>query len=310
MTQIMRGVVPALPTPLTNNGQLDEQGLQTLVRHVLAGGVHGLWVLGSTAEFPSLQEAERETIIQICVREAKGKVPVMVGIADHDVRAMIRNAERAARTGANACFAMLPYYYTLDIKEAVRYLRDIAEAVPLPFVYYDNPFSTNVRFNAASILEIAELPNLIAIKDSAGDFRRFLEVANTFSENVPCPLLQGLDQFVGPSFLLTNCRGAVLALASVMPALFVRLYAAAIQGATEEFKETQKQVMDLCRLYEIMGAPTDGAFFAGVKAALEVLGICGRRVAQPFADMPADKMAQVEAVLTRCQNPVSTLSGN
>jgi 4-hydroxy-tetrahydrodipicolinate synthase len=293
--------MPALPTPLTEEGRLDEKGLEKLVKHVLAGGVHGLWVLGSTAEFPSLDEQERRTIVEICIREAHDRVPLVVGVGDLDLRKLVRNAEQASKAGAHACFATLPYYYALDLDEAVRYLREVAGMVPLPFVFYDNPFSTNVKFDVKTILEIVELPNLIAIKDSAGDFRRFLEAANSLPENAPGSLLQGLDQLVGPSLLLGGSVGAVLALASVMPTLFVQLYEAATTGNIAQFKDLQRRVLWLCRLYEVKGAATDGAFFAGVKAALEVLGVCGRNVAHPFSAMPASKMPEVEAVLARCQ---------
>lgn len=304
MTNPIGGIWPALPTPLTEEARLDEKGLQKLVRHVLDGGVRGLWALGSTAEFPALDERERRVIIDICKQEANGKVPVIVGITDLDFATILRRAEQAAGAGADACFATLPYYYTLDFGESVQYLKKLAKASPLPFVFYDNPFSTNVRFDAAGMLEIASIPNLVAIKDSAGDFRRFLEVTNSISNDSNCVLLQGLDQLVGPSLLLTEAPGAITALASIMPTLFVQLFHAAESNDLSGFKSNQKRVLALCRLYEVMGAPTDGAFFAGVKAALEVLGICGRQVAYPFEAMPADKMPEVEAVLASCQEQV------
>ena len=89
---------------------------------------------------------------------------------------MVKNSEEAARAGASACFATLPYYYMLDSAESVQYLRRIASASSLPFIFYDNPFSTNVRLSRDAMLEVAAIPNLIAIKESSGDFRRFIEV--------------------------------------------------------------------------------------------------------------------------------------
>ena len=296
MMNRLRGVIPALPTPLTQKGDLDCTGVEKLVDHLFAGGIHGLWVLGSTSEFPSLNEEERETITDICVRKARGRVPVIVGIGHLDFRTLIKNAECAARAGADACFATLPYYYTLDTKEAVEYVRQIAAAVPLPFIFYDNPFSTNVRFTVGAVLEIADLPNVIAIKDSAADFSRFLDVANSLADNVSCSLFQGIDQLAGPAFLF-GAAGAVLALASIIPTLFVQLYESAIKGDIGAVKEAQRRVLALCRIYQVNGASTDGSFFAGVKAALEVLGICDRYVANPFSMLPKASMQEVEAIL-------------
>jgi 4-hydroxy-tetrahydrodipicolinate synthase len=297
----IEGVIPALPTPFASNGELDEIGLAKLVEHVIAGGVHGLWVLGSTSEFPSLDRNQRATILEICVEKAAGRVPVIVGAGDLDERVIIKNAEEAERAGASACFTTLPYYYTLDSVESVRYLHRIASAVPLPLVFYDNPFSTNVRLSQDAMLEVASIPNLIAIKESSGDFRRFIEVAEILAGGAPAGLLQGIEQLAGPSLLLGGACGIIVALASAVPNLFVELYEAALAADVARLRGLQRRVLRLCRLYEVKGAATDGAFFAGLKAALEVIGVCARYTASPFAAMPPVKMREVEAIVIESQ---------
>lgn len=301
----IEGVIPALPTPFTSNGQLDEIGLSKLVQHVIAGGVHGLWVLGSTSEFPSLNGTQRATIVQICVENAAGRIPVIVGVGDLDERVIIKNAEGAKRAGASACFTTLPYYYTLDSAESLQYLHRIASAVPLPLVFYDNPFSTNVRLGHDAMLEVASIPNLIAIKESSGDFRRFIEVAQILAGGSTASLLQGIEQLAGPSLLLGGARGIIVALASVVPRLFVELYEAALAADVARLRGLQRRVLRLCRLYEVKGAATDGAFFAGLKAALEVIGVCARYTASPFAAMPPEKMKDVEEILAEYQGESS-----
>jgi dihydrodipicolinate synthase/N-acetylneuraminate lyase len=301
----IEGVIPALPTPFTSNGEIDEIGLAKLVQHVLAGGVHGLWVLGSTSEFPSLNRNQRDRIVEICVEKAEGRVPIIVGVGDLDERVMMKNSEEAERAGASACFATLPYYYTLDSAESVQYLRRIASTVSLPFVFYDNPFSSNVRLGHDAMLEVASIPNLIAIKESSGDFRRFIEIGEIFAGGAPAGLLQGIEQLAAPSLLLGGACGAVLALASVVPQLFVELYKTALVGDAAQLRRLQRRVLRLCRLYEVKGAATDGAFFAGLKAALEVVGICARHTTSPFADMPPEKMRDVEAILAEYQKESS-----
>ena len=91
----IEGVIPALPTPFTSTGQLDEIGLARLVQHVAAGGVHGLWALGSTSEFPSLSRSQRDRIVEICVQQAEGRIPIIVGVGDLDERVIIKNSEEA-----------------------------------------------------------------------------------------------------------------------------------------------------------------------------------------------------------------------
>jgi 4-hydroxy-tetrahydrodipicolinate synthase len=226
-------------------------------------------------------------------------------VGDPDERVLIKNSEEAQRAGASACFATLPYYYTLDSAESIQYLHRIASAVPLPFVFYDNPFSTNVRLNKDAMLEVASIPNLVAIKESSSDFRRFIEVAETFAGRGSASLLQGIEQLAGPSLLLGGASGVVIALASVVPNLFVEIYETALTEDLVQLRRLQRQVLRLCRLYEVKGAATDGAFFAGLKAALEVMGICARSTASPFTAMPPEKMGDVEMILAEYQGESS-----
>lgn len=300
MIRKLEGVFPALPTPLTARGDVDAEGLSRIVKYVISGGVHGLWVLGSTAEFPGLSEEERETVMEICSSEAGGKIPMVVGVTDLDIRKTLRNAERAAKAGAHACFVVLPYYYTLDHREAIGWLSRVGAASPLPLVFYDNPASTNVKFAADELMEIAALPSMIGIKDSSGDIQRFRHVLKSLPENGSCGLLQGLDLLAGSS-LLWGASGGVLALATIAPGLFVRLYEAALRHQWEAWAGLDRRVLMLTELYELAGAATDGAFFAGMKAALEVLGLCSRAVAPPFSPMPEEKMLAVEVLLNRCE---------
>jgi dihydrodipicolinate synthase/N-acetylneuraminate lyase len=115
-----------------------------------------------------------------------------------------------------------------------------------------------------------------------------------------CRLFQGFESLVWAS-LLGGAHGAIVALASVAPALFVRLYECAMEGNIAQIQSLQRRVLSLCRLLSLTGASTDGSFFAGLKAALEVLGICGRTLSPPFSELPLSKMADVEALLKENQ---------
>src|SRR5215472_15652972 len=108
------GIFPALPTPMKADGQVDVRGLEMLVDHVVQGGIHGLWVLGSTSEFPALSAADRKLVTDVTVSRAGGRVPVIIGAIDNDVRKILANAEAAHSAGAAACFITLPFYFILD----------------------------------------------------------------------------------------------------------------------------------------------------------------------------------------------------
>src|SRR5579859_7711979 len=115
-------------------------------------------------------------------------------------------------------------------------------------------------------------------------------------------VLQGIDQLVGASFIM-GADGTIAALASIAPALFVQMYNAARKKDLANVVDLQSQVLKLCRLYSIAADGTDGAFFAGMKSALQVLGISGRTVSRPFQEMPQEKMAEVERLLQQCGIP-------
>jgi 4-hydroxy-tetrahydrodipicolinate synthase len=296
----LHGIFPALPTPLTVSGEVDVPGLEKLVDYVIRAGVHGLWVLGSTSEFPALSSAERKLVLEVTVSRAKGQIPVVAGVIDNDARKIITNAEAAQSAGAAACFMTLPFYFIVDQREAIRYVREIAEAAPLPVVLYDNPPSTGIKLTAETLLEMAECPNLIALKDSTCDFVRFQNFLVTIKKKRPFKVLQGIDQLVAAS-LMMGADGIIAALASVAPALFVNIYQAARANDLTNLIILQSQLLQLCRVYAIGGEWTDGAFFMGMKAALQVLGICGRTVSTPFRAMPDEKMKEVEKLLQECK---------
>jgi len=299
ISEQLRGILPALPTPLTASGEVDVQGLEKLVDYVVRAGVHGLWVLGSTSEFPALSSADRKLVVEVTLNSAKGRVPAIVGAIDNDPRKIIANAEAAQSAGAAACFMTLPFYFIVDQQEAIRHVLEVAEAVPLPVVLYDNPPSTGIKLTVETLLEMSECPNLIALKDSTCDFVRFQNFLVTTRKKRPFKVFQGIDQLVAAS-LMMGADGAIAALASVAPSLFVKIYQAATANELTNLINLQSQLLRLCKLYAIGGEWTDGAFFMGMKAALQVLGICGRTVSRPFRAMPEEKMKEVEKLLQEC----------
>jgi 4-hydroxy-tetrahydrodipicolinate synthase len=303
LSEIGRGVIPALPTPLTQNGNVDDQGLQKLVGYVVENGAHNLWVLGSSGEFPALSSQERRQVVDVAVNTVKSiprRVPVLVGVGDNDVRNVIRYAEEAFAIGADACFTMLPFYFCLNSQEAIRYFREIATASPLPVILYDNPTTTKIKLSVAAYQELADCPNIIGLKESSGDFIRFQNLLVTLRGRTSWKFLQGDERLVGPS-LLWGADGVVASLASIAPALFVNLYESARKGDSKSVFDLQKRVLSLAKLFELDGVATDGTFFAGVKAALQVLGISGRTVTKPFRALPEKKMVEVEEILRDCE---------
>ncbi len=295
----VRGVLPALLTPLTSGYDVDVPALERLVDRVLAGGVHGLWLLGSTGEFTALSPVQRDHVIDVAVRGTAGRVPVIVGVADNNLRTVLASLDRAAELGANGAFVLLPFYFCVDEQEAEAYFDRIVRDSPLPILIYDNPACTRVKLPTQVLSRIAAQAGILGIKDSSGDFIRFEQFAAS-AESGGWRLLQGDERLAGASVLLGG-HGLVAALANIAPRLFVDLYEAARGGDISRVKALQRRIHELLAVFEIKSGPTDGSFFAGLKAALQVMGIAGRTVSPPFAPMPDEKMDRVRELLVKCE---------
>src|SRR5690348_10902059 len=137
---VFKGIIPAMPTPLTDKKELDLPGLERLINHVLAGGVHGLWVLGSAGEVSALSGNDRDAILTAVVEQVARRVPVVVGVIDNSLTNIIKRAELARLQGADACFVTLPFYFSTNQLQALRFVKDVSSRVPLPVVFYENPF--------------------------------------------------------------------------------------------------------------------------------------------------------------------------
>src|SRR5262249_58691037 len=146
--------------------ELDVLGFDRLIEHVLEGGVHGLFLLGTTGEGPGLSQRLRAEVIDAACRRVAGRVPVLVGVTDPSFAETIRLARRAAAAGAQAVVLAPPYYFPLDQPELKGYVERVAGAVALPVFLYHLPSFTKVPFEPETVARLLERPNLVGLKDS------------------------------------------------------------------------------------------------------------------------------------------------
>jgi len=211
------GVFPALVTPFADDDALDETAFRTLVRGVL-GDVDGLVTAGTTGEFPSLSAAERRRLVEIAVEEARGK-PVVAGVGAPSTRETIALAEDAARAGASACLAVTPYYLHPSDKGLVQHFHELATSVELPLLLYNIPQLVGAPLPRTVIEDLADLENVVGLKDSSGDLATILEVLETAKGRID--VLVGHDEIVFPA-LAAGCSGAILGSANVLPEIWQR----------------------------------------------------------------------------------------
>lgn len=277
----LRGVYPAMVTPLTPGEQVDKAAYRRVVRYCLDGGVHGVVVLGTTGEFPAMTDAMRQDAIETALDEIKGRVPVLIGCGDTSTQKTLAQVKLAAATKADGVLVAMPYYYPLDQAAVARHFQIIADASPLPVVLYNFPQMTKTAIAPDTIEKLAAHPNIIGVKDSAGDFvamQRFLAL----TAGRDFAVMSG-NPALGLAAYLHGAKGGIYAGCSLAPRLCVDVYNAYSRGDLAAALELQKNAS----LIPLMGG--FGPAPAVIKFVLSKLGVCDATVSAPLGLPPGQE---------------------
>jgi 4-hydroxy-tetrahydrodipicolinate synthase len=287
----MRGVFPPMITPLRGRDELDGAGVDRLIEHLLAGGVNGLFVLGTTGEAPALSYRVRRELVRRTVERVDGRVPVLAGITDTALGESIELACAAAAAGARAVVAAAPYYFAASQSELLSYVEELAREVPLPLFLYNAPAYTHHAFAAETVLRMSEIPNVAGIKDSSLDMLYFHKLVRLFRDRPEFTLLVGPEELMAEAVLLGG-HGGMCGGANIHPQLYVELYRAAAAGDLELVNRLQARVIEIsARVYHVTGE--ESAYLRGLKCAVSLMGICGDTMAPPFRALGPEEREQV-----------------
>jgi dihydrodipicolinate synthase/N-acetylneuraminate lyase len=276
----LRGIIPPLVTPLLDRDRLDLDGLERLIEHILAGGVHGLFLLGTTGEAPSLSHRLRCEFVDRACELVGGRVPVLVGITDTSFVESVEMAEHAADAGARAVVLAPPYYFPAGQPELAEYVEQIADELPLPIYLYNMPSHTKLTFEPETIARAIAIPKIVGLKDSSGQMVYFHRVRQIAASRPDFAILIGPEELLGESVLLGG-HGGVCGGANLAPRLYVDLFEAASRGELERVRELHAQVMRISSTIYAVGR-YGSAYLKGLKCALSCLGICDDFLAEPF----------------------------
>lgn len=276
----LTGIIPPLVTPLTNNDLIDYKGLERLIEHTISGGVHGIFILGTTGEFASLSYKLREELIEHTCQWVKGRVPVLVGITDSAFSESLRLAKIAAKCGADAVVLAPPYYFAAGQPELLEYLQRIMVQMPLPLFLYNMPTHTKVKFMPETVRMAAEIPGIIGMKDSSSDLAYFKQVQYALRDRDDFTFMVGPEEFMA-EFVLTGGHGGVNGGANMFPKLYVELYNAARNRDLDRISTLQKKVMQISSTIYNVGS-FGSSYLKGLKCALSVMGLCSDFMAEPF----------------------------
>jgi len=293
----LRGIIPPLVTPLSGRDQLDRDGLSRLIEYVLAGGVQGLFILGSTGEAPSLGYRLRGDLIDAVCKQVNGRVPVLVGITDTAFVESVAVARRAADAGAAAVVLSTPYYFPAGQTELTSYVRNLLPELPLPLVLYNMPALTKVTFEIETLRKLADEEQIIGLKDSGGDLDYFAAAVQLKQIRPDWSILIGPEAYL-PEAMALGGDGGVAGGANVIPAIFEACYQAAIADDQARLAACRLRILDFQRVYEIGKYPS--RFIKGTKCCLSLLGLCHDFMAEPFHHFHEPERLRVRQILLDC----------
>ncbi|MDD3077767.1 MAG: dihydrodipicolinate synthase family protein [Paludibacter sp.] len=295
MKKKLYGIIPPLVTPLKDNDHLDIDGLERLIEHVIEGGVHGIFILGTTGEAQSISMKLREEMIERTSEILKNRVPLLVGISDTSISDSAALAQKAYEAGAYAVVAAPPYYFATGQPELAEYYEELLKLLPLPLFLYNMPVHTKVSFEPKTIKRIAENKKVIGFKDSSANGTYLQAVMYTMKENPDFMFFVGPEEMTAEMILL-GADGGVNGGANLFPKLYVDLYNAAQSKDLEQVRTLQQKVMQISTTIYSNGK-YGSSYLKGLKCALSVAGICDDFLAMPFSRFDEEHRAKIKEAM-------------
>ncbi len=282
------GIIPAMVTPLTKNESLNESALRKLVNHLVEGGVHGLFAVGSQGEFWAFSLEEKRRILEVVVDEAQGRVPVYAGTAAITTRQAIALTQMAEEVGADAVSVLTPFYVAPSQQELYDHYAAIAAATKLPVLLYSNPGRTGgLLFSPQIVADLARIDNIVGMKDSSGDLSLTAEYIDATPDDFA--VLMGRDTLILGG-LLYGCAGAIAATANVAPRLVADIYESFQAGDIQGARQAQERLAPLRRAFGW------GTFPVVIKEALDLMGLGAgpaRRPVGPISPETRERLSEV-----------------
>ena len=271
------GVLPALVTPLDKVGTFLPESFRAIIDYTLEGGVHGLFVLGSTGEAYALNLEEKKRVMECAIEHNNGRVPVYIGVGGVTTRDSVTFSKAAEAAGADAISVLTPYFITPSYEELKNHFLAIASSVKIPVMLYNNVPRTNVDIPPRMIEELAAVDNVIGVKDSSGDMTKMSEYIRLTREK-DFSVFCGRDTLIFAN-LMYGGKGAVAATAGFAPELAVGIYNAFMEGDYEKARDYQFKLAPLRHAFTLASFP------ALMKEALNLIGFDAGVTLAPIGEM-------------------------
>ena len=284
------GIIPPIITPFTCDCQVDYDMLREMVDFLITNGVHGIFPLGTTGEFYAVNNDEYKKILQTVKETVDGRVPVYAGTNHITTRGVIELIKICEEVGVDAISVLTPMFISQTQSELYNYFRDIAYSTDLPIVLYNNPPKTGINIAPATLAQLSEISNIIAIKDSSGDMTNTMEYIRLTKDNDNFSVIMGRDTLIYPA-LKCGAVASIASCANIAPRLVADIYDKFMAGDDEGALEAQFKLSPL-RL-----ATNMGTFPAVIKEGLVMQGIDVGKCMDPIAELTLEEKDKLRAVL-------------
>ena len=288
MTFEPKGIIPAMVTPLDDNGNVNKVTLGKLTNHLINGGVHGLFVMGSTGEWYGLDMDQKKKAFETVVEEANGRVPIYAGTGAITTKETVKLTKMAKDIGVSAVSILTPVFISPNQEELYNHYRMIANSVDIPILLYNNPGRTGINLSVDLVERLSKIDNIIGIKDSSGDMTLIGEFIRKTNDNF-C-VLAGRDTLI-LSTLIYGGKGAIAATANIVPKIVVKIYEEYIKGNIKEALKAQYDLAPLRIAFSL------GSFPVVMKEGLKLMGIDVGRTLKPIEPMTEDNIIKLKKVL-------------
>lgn len=287
--QPITGSIPAMVTPMLEDGSVDYASLRKLIDWHIAEGTDCIGVVGTTGESPTVNVEEHREIIRVSVEQAKGRVPIMAGCGANSTAEAIELAKFARSVGADCQLQVVPYYNKPTQEGLYQHFKAIAEAVPdLPVILYNVPGRSVADMQHETVLRLAQVPGIVGIKEATGNIER----AQWLIRDLPKVFaVYSGDDPSAVALMLCGGRGNVSVTANVAPRLMHELCVAAMAGHVQKAMEIQFKLMPMHKNLFVEANPIP------VKWAMAQMGLCGGTLRLPMTELSKSQQPVVEAAM-------------
>jgi 4-hydroxy-tetrahydrodipicolinate synthase len=280
---MFHGSIVALVTPFTKEGEVDLDTLQQLIEWHIEEGTDAIVLCGTTGESPTLSDQEQESIFQRAVSVARGRIPLIAGTGTYDTRKSVEKTRKAKEIGVDACLVIVPYYNRPTPEGCIIHYQHIA-SVGLPVIVYHHPGRTGVNLSSSTLGDIANIPNIVAIKEASGGLALIKELSSHI------PIFAGDDALVLPMMEL-GAKGVISVMANLMPRAWKEFVRTCEQKDFIKGRELHDKYVPLCQAVMLETNPQ------GIKYALGLIGKCSSSLRLPLIEPSLNTQDRIKDLL-------------